>query len=403
MKVAIIMGSTSDLGKVEPAVEILKDYGVEVNVRCLSAHRAHLGLSTFIQETETDGTEVIITAAGMAAALPGVVASQTVLPVIGVPISGATLDGMDALLSIVQMPSGIPVATVAINGSKNAAYLALQIMAIKHDSIKEKLMAYRKDMEVQAMRANDQMIEKFKIKRCKEKMAELLYEGKAKQVYKTDKEDEYIIHYKDDATAGNGVKHDQFEGKGVLNNTISSIIFDMLEEAGIKTHMIEKINDRDIKVKKVEIFPLEVIIRNMTAGSFCKRLGFPEGVVLDEPIFELCYKNDDYGDPLINSDHAIALKLATREELAYIRDTTLKINELLKEFFLKLNLKLVDFKIEFGKTENGEILLADEISPDSCRLWDVDTNQKYDKDVFRQDIGDLIQTYKAVLARMQNK
>ena len=234
-------------------------------------------------------------------------------------------------------------------------------------------------------------------------MAELLYEGKAKQVYKTEKEDEYLIHYKDDATAGNGVKHDQFEGKGVLNNTISSIIFDMLEEAGIKTHMIEKINDRDILVKKVDIFPLEVIIRNMTAGSFCKRLGFPEGVVLDEPIFELCYKNDDYGDPLINSDHAIALKLATREELAYIRDTTLKINELLKEFFLKLNLKLVDFKIEFGKTENGEILLADEISPDSCRLWDVDTNQKYDKDVFRQDIGDLIQTYKAVLARMQNK
>ncbi len=156
------MGSTSDLSKVEPAVEILKSYGVEVNVRCLSAHRAHLGLSQFIQETETDGTEVIITAAGMAAALPGVVASQTVLPVIGVPLSGATLDGMDALLSIVQMPSGIPVATVAINGSKNAAYLALQIMAIKHDDIKAKLLDYRKDMEAQAMRANDEMIEKFK-------------------------------------------------------------------------------------------------------------------------------------------------------------------------------------------------------------------------------------------------
>ncbi|MBS5111633.1 MAG: 5-(carboxyamino)imidazole ribonucleotide mutase [Coprobacillus cateniformis] len=162
MKVAIIMGSTSDLSKVEPAVEILKSYGVEVNVRCLSAHRAHLGLSQFIQETETDGTEVIITAAGMAAALPGVVASQTVLPVIGVPLSGATLDGMDALLSIVQMPSGIPVATVAINGSKNAAYLALQIMAIKHDDMKAKLLDYRKDMEAQAMRANDEMIEKFK-------------------------------------------------------------------------------------------------------------------------------------------------------------------------------------------------------------------------------------------------
>ena len=219
-------------------------------------------------------------------------------------------------------------------------------------------------------------------------MAELLYEGKAKQVYKTEKEDEYLIHYKDDATAGNGVKHDKFEGKGVLNNTISCIIFDMLEEAGIKTHMIKKLNERDILVKKVDIFPLEVIIRN---------------IVLDEPIFEMSYKNDEYGDPLINDDHAVALKLATREELAYIKETTLKINELLKEFFLSMNLKLVDFKIEFGKTADGTILLADEISPDSCRLWDVDTNQKYDKDVFRQDIGDLIETYKAVLARMQNK
>lgn len=162
MKVAVIMGSTSDLPKVEPAINILKEYGVEVSVRCLSAHRAHLGLSAFIKETETDGTEVIITAAGMAAALPGVVASQTVLPVIGVPISGSQLDGVDALYSIVQMPSGIPVATVAINGSKNAAYLALQIMAIKHDEIKEKLIAFRKDMEVQAMKANDEVIEKFK-------------------------------------------------------------------------------------------------------------------------------------------------------------------------------------------------------------------------------------------------
>ena len=232
-------------------------------------------------------------------------------------------------------------------------------------------------------------------------MAELLYEGKAKQVYKTDKEDEYLIHYKDDATAGNGVKHDQFEGKGVLNNTISCIIFDMLEEAGIKTHMIKKLNERDILVKKVDIFPLEVIIRNITTGSFCKRLVAPEGIVLDEPIFELSYKNDDYGDPLITEDHAVALKLCTREEYNFIKQETLKINELLKEFFLSLNLKLVDFKIEFGKTPDGQILLADEISPDSCRLWDVETNQKYDKDVFRQDIGDLIETYKAVLARMQ--
>ncbi len=229
----------------------------------------------------------------------------------------------------------------------------------------------------------------------------LLYEGKAKQVYETENPNEYIIHNKDDATAGNGEKHDQFSGKGVLNNTISCIIFNMLEEAGIKTHLIEKLNERDVLVKKVKIFELEVIIRNITAGSFCRRLGAKEGMVLDTPIFEMSYKNDDFGDPLINDDHAVALGLATREELAFIKEKTLKINELLQAFFLSMNLKLVDFKIEFGKTEDGEILLADEISPDSCRLWDVNTNQKYDKDVFRQDIGDLIETYKAVLARMQ--
>lgn len=161
MKAAIIMGSTSDLSKVEPAVGILKDYGVEVNVRCLSAHRAHEGLSAFVNEANNDGTEVIITAAGMAAALPGVVASQTVLPVIGVPLSGSVLDGIDALMSIVQMPSGIPVATVAINGSKNAAYLALQIMAVKHEEIKEKLLAERAAMEEAAMKSNAEVIEKF--------------------------------------------------------------------------------------------------------------------------------------------------------------------------------------------------------------------------------------------------
>lgn len=162
MKVAVIMGSTSDLPKVEPAVKILKDYGVEINVRCLSAHRAHAGLSEFIEETNNNGTEVIITAAGMAAALPGVVASQTVLPVIGVPLSGSVLDGMDALMSIVQMPSGIPVATVAINGSKNAAYLALQIIGTKHDSVKAKLLAEREEMEKSAMKANEEVIAKFK-------------------------------------------------------------------------------------------------------------------------------------------------------------------------------------------------------------------------------------------------
>lgn len=228
----------------------------------------------------------------------------------------------------------------------------------------------------------------------------LLYEGKAKQVYSTDNENEYIVYYKDDATAFNGEKKASIQLKGILNNKICTIMFETLEKAGIKTHFIKALSDREQLVKKVTILPLEVIVRNITAGSFCKRYGVEEGIVLDKPIFEMSYKNDEYGDPLVNDDHAIALKLATQEEIDYIREQTLKINEIMKEFFLKLNLKLVDFKLEFGKDTDGNIILADEISPDTCRLWDVNTNEKLDKDRFRRDLGDLIQGYEEVLSRM---
>ena len=230
---------------------------------------------------------------------------------------------------------------------------------------------------------------------------EKLYEGKAKEVYLTDKDDEYIIRYKDDATAGNGEKKATISGKGELNLAITTMIFEMLEKNGIKTHYIETINNTDMRVKKVTIMPLEVIVRNITAGSFAKRYGVEEGKVLNQPTFELSYKNDDLGDPLMCEDHAIALGVITKEEYDYLREETLKINELLKEFFLKINLKLVDFKIEFGKTDDGQILLADEISPDTCRLWDKDTNQKLDKDIFRRDLGDLTEGYKEVLNRMR--
>lgn len=230
---------------------------------------------------------------------------------------------------------------------------------------------------------------------------EKLYEGKAKEVYLTDKDDEYIIRYKDDATAGNGEKKATIAGKGELNLAITTMIFEMLEKNGIKTHYIETINNTDMRVKKVTIMPLEVIVRNITAGSFAKRYGVEEGKVLNQPTFELSYKNDDLGDPLMCEDHAIALGVITKEEYDYLREETLKINELLKEFFLKINLKLVDFKIEFGKTDDGQILLADEISPDTCRLWDKDTNQKLDKDIFRRDLGDLTEGYKEVLNRMR--
>lgn len=230
----------------------------------------------------------------------------------------------------------------------------------------------------------------------------LLYEGKAKKVYSTENENEYIVFYKDDATAFNGEKKAQISSKGILNNKISTIIFKMLEENNIDTHFIKSISDREMLVKKVEILPLEVIVRNITAGTFCKRVGMEEGIVLDEPIFETSYKNDDYGDPLINDDYAVAMKLATRKELKFLREETLKINELMKEFFLKMNLKLVDFKIEFGKDSNGNIILADEISPDTCRLWDADTNEKLDKDRFRRNLGDLVEGYEEVLSRMKN-
>ena len=228
----------------------------------------------------------------------------------------------------------------------------------------------------------------------------LLYEGKAKKIFSTENDNEFVVYYKDDATAFNGEKKAEISSKGILNNKISTIMFEELAKEGIESHFIKSLSDREMLVKKVEILPLEVIVRNITAGSFCKRYGVEEGIVLDQPIFEMSYKNDDLGDPLLNDDHAIALKLATKEEIDFLRSQTLKINEIMKKFFLKMDLKLVDFKLEFGKDVNGNIILADEISPDTCRLWDVNTNEKLDKDRFRRDLGDLVEGYEEVLARL---
>ncbi len=230
----------------------------------------------------------------------------------------------------------------------------------------------------------------------------LLYEGKAKQVYATDKEDEVILYYKDDATAFNGVKKGQIEDKGTLNNAITTMLFELLDKNGVKSHFIKKLSDREQLCKKVEIIPLEVIVRNVAAGSMAKRLGLEEGSKLETTVFEICYKNDDYDDPLINDTHAVAIGLSTFEELKKIYEMTAKVNDVLKQFFLKQNIKLIDFKIEFGRY-NGEILLADEISPDSCRLWDADTNEKLDKDRFRRDMGNVKEAYVEILNRISGK
>ena len=230
-----------------------------------------------------------------------------------------------------------------------------------------------------------------------------LYEGKAKKVFATDDPNLVIVSYKDDATALDGLKKGTIVGKGAINNRMSNYIMKLLEKSGIPTHLVEELSDRDTLVKKVSIVPLEVIIRNISAGSFAKRYGVEEGIVFDEPTIEFSYKNDDLHDPLINSYHAVALKLATKEEIEKIKTMAFKVNEVMREYFKGLGVTLVDFKLEFGKTADGEIVLADEISPDTCRFWDSKTNEKLDKDRFRRDMGGVEDAYNEMLRRVFGK
>ncbi|MCD8322801.1 MAG: phosphoribosylaminoimidazolesuccinocarboxamide synthase [Oscillospiraceae bacterium] len=229
---------------------------------------------------------------------------------------------------------------------------------------------------------------------------EQLYEGKAKKVYATEDPQVVIVSYKDDATAFNGLKKGQIAGKGSINNRVTNYLMQLLEKEGVPTHFVEELNDRETAVKKVSIVPLEVIIRNISAGSFAKRYGVEEGIVFDEPTIEFSYKNDDLGDPLINEYHVLALKLATREEIDLIKTMAFKINDVLKAFFAGVNVDLVDFKLEFGKTADGQIVLADEISPDTCRFWDSTTHEKLDKDRFRRDLGNVEDAYTEMLHRI---
>lgn len=232
---------------------------------------------------------------------------------------------------------------------------------------------------------------------------EQLYEGKAKKVFATDDANLVIVDYKDDATAFNGEKKGTITGKGVINNVMSNHMFQLLEQQGVPTHFVEQLSERETLVKKVSIVPLEVIIRNISAGSFAKRFGVEEGIVFDEPTIEFSYKNDELGDPLMNAYHAIALKAATREEIETIKAMAFKVNEVMKQYFDTLNVILVDFKLEFGKTADGKIVLADEISPDTCRLWDKTTKEKLDKDRFRRDIGGVEEAYQEIMKRVMGK
>ena len=230
---------------------------------------------------------------------------------------------------------------------------------------------------------------------------ELLYEGKAKKVFTCEDPNLLIVSYKDDATAFNGQKKGRIDQKGIINNQMSNYLMQRLEKAGIPTHYVEELSERETSVKKVSIVPLEVIIRNISAGSFAKRYGVEEGIVFDEPTFEISYKNDALNDPLMNETHAIALKLATKEELETIKKYAFAVNEQLRAFWQECGIILVDFKLEFGRDVNHQIILADEISPDTCRLWDSQTKEKLDKDRFRQDLGGVEEAYQQIMNRLK--
>ena len=237
----------------------------------------------------------------------------------------------------------------------------------------------------------------------KMKKTQQLYEGKAKKVYATDVEGIYIVDYKDDATAFNGEKKGTIAGKGVINNRVTNYLMKMLEEKGIPTHFVEQLSDRETAVKAVRIVPLEVIVRNVAAGSLAKRIGFPEGTKLKSTVLELCYKDDALGDPMINDSHVFAMGLCTPEELETIKKYALKINEILTAFFAEVNIELIDFKLEFGRLSDGTIVLADEISPDTCRFWDSKTHEKLDKDRFRRDLGNVEGAYHEILHRLMGE
>ena len=232
---------------------------------------------------------------------------------------------------------------------------------------------------------------------------EQIYEGKAKKVFRTDDENVYLVQYKDDATAFNGLKKGTIEGKGVINNKVTNFLMQMLETKGIPTHYVQQLSDRETLVKRVQIVPLEVVVRNIAAGSLSKRLGLEEGTPLATTVLEYCYKNDELGDPMINETHVYAMNLATPEEMDTIRDYALKINAILRDYLKEADIDLIDFKLEFGRTPDGKIILADEISPDTCRFWDSKTKEKLDKDRFRRDLGNVEGAYHEVMKRLMGE
>ena len=403
-KVAVIMGSDSDLPVLESCFQTLRKLNIPYEAHVYSAHRTPDAAGTFAASARENGFGVIIAAAGKAAHLAGALAARTVLPVIGIPVKASALEGLDALLSTVQMPGGIPVATVAINGSENAALLAAQILATGDEALALTLEAMRRSLPRTRPSTFDRirLFDFFKEAIPMKKM-EQMYEGKAKKVFATDDPGLVLVDYKDDATAFNGLKKGTIQGKGAINNRVTNHLMKLLEKEGVPTHFVEELSDRETLVKRVSIIPLEVIVRNIAAGSLSKRLGLPEGTKLSKTVLEFCYKDDELGDPMVNRYHIAAMGWATEEEMDLICRYSLKINDVLTAYLKDLNIELIDFKLEFGKTSDGTIVLADEISPDTCRFWDSVTHEKLDKDRFRRDLGGVEDAYHEIMKRLMGE
>jgi phosphoribosylaminoimidazole-succinocarboxamide synthase len=376
-RVAVLMGSESDDGKMQPALSVLRGAGVLHHVEVMSAHREPDRVAAFAKGARGNGYSVIICGAGLAAHLAGAVAANTDLPVIGVPLSGGIGGGQDALLATVQMPKGVPVATVGVDNSANAAWLAIRILGTPRSKLA----------------AGDNLPPP-------QLTGEVVSEGKTKTLFATADPGHLVMRFNDDVTANNGEKHEVMAGKGATGCAFNTKIMLALAAEGIRTHYRgsgEKPNEAI--VQRLDMIPLECVVRNRAAGSFCRRLAVDKGLRFSAPLYELFYKSDELNDPLVTEDTAVIMGWATYEQLGIMRRQTLRVNTVVGEMLRKHGIELVDFKIEFG-VSHGLLLVGDEFSPDSCRMWDLKTGDSLDKDLFRQSQGGFLEACEEVLGRM---
>lgn len=382
-RVAVLMGSESDRVKMEPACGVLRKLGISFTFDVMSAHRDPAKVMRFAQGARAEQYSVIICGAGMAAHLAGAVAANTDLPVIGVPLSGGIGGGQDALFATVQMPSGVPVATVGIDGAANAAWLAARILGVGPGSTEHHPAP---DMAV----SPDALVARSVVAR-----------GKTKTLWSTQDPHLLIMQFNDDVTANNGEKHEVAAGKGESTCAFNAAVMQVLKTAGIPTHFVDSgPSPNTAVVQRLRMIPLECVIRNQAAGSLCSRIGVKKGMKFDPPLYELFYKSDEFNDPLVGEGTAIAFGWSDKAQLGAMEVITRRVNTEVSALLRKSGIQLVDYKIEFGVDHRGRLVVGDEFSPDSCRMWDEATGESLDKDLFRKGLGGFLEAYRAVVGRL---